>query len=140
MEDTELDSDREHVSIEGVFLLQVGLRSKFEWIVCVVLWVARLHETIRQVLSGSKVNQKHLVGDTVQHPVSEMSVSVNDFLRVEVGQGLSTLLKPAEHSLSNYGFVRILLQLSILFAEILARDEIHDHDGARVVAALIAVN
>jgi len=50
-----------------------------------ILWMARLNLTIRYVLSGSKVNQEHLVGVTVQHPVSEMRVTVHDFLGVDVG-------------------------------------------------------
>jgi len=49
------------------------------------LRMVKLNLTIRDVLRASKVNHEHLVSLTVQHPVIEMRVTVNDFLGVDVG-------------------------------------------------------
>jgi len=48
-------------------------------------WMIKLNLTVRYELRESKVNHEHLVSLTVQHPIIEMRITVNDFLGVDVG-------------------------------------------------------
>jgi len=85
LEITEKEGAREHVSIEGILLALVGIRTLQKVCTRYKQRVVKLNLTIRYVLSDTKVNEGHLVGVTVQHPVLEVQVTVNDILGVDVG-------------------------------------------------------